>query len=559
MPRNAAGFYTLPLPPVEPNTVIEADWANTTMDDLAEAVTNSLSRFGQGGMAAPFRIVDGTAANPSLSFVTEPSSGLFKQSSGVVGMSVQGVVRQTWNTNGTSFIGSDVGLGGVVTFPSTGLWLSGGTSQTGVSIGTKGPPVAALEVNYNVPAGPVSILVGNSASGTGGGMSAAQASGTNPAFLANSLFISPGSLNSPLWLGTLNGPTSYIGFMVNSVDKMRIDANGNVGLGMLYTTPAVAGETGVDFGSTSKSWLNFYVGGVRKAFFAATGSSTAIGTHDAQPLYLLTANAGRLIIQPTGFVGIGPTAPIALAPLHVRSSTELMRLESTQARGGGNAYMSFFDPSGRKGYVGYGSGGIDDNFFIVNELVSPMLFFNNQSERMRIEATGRVGINGAAPGAQLTVNWVGPGQNGLAVVGTLAGDVSSCYLSQRVDNSGATMTMRLNVTVAGSITHPTLTTTAYNTSSDARLKRNIRPVKDVGKIIDNIPVVSFDWKTDGVHVPVGLIAQDVHGVFPQAVHEGGSDAHEDPWQMDNAKLVPLLVRELQCLRERVNVLESECR
>jgi hypothetical protein len=378
---------------------------------------------------------------------------LFRQSSGVIGMSIQGVAQQTWNANGTT-------LGNVTL------------------------------------------------------------------------------------LGTITGPVAAPAF------------GGSIGVGMAVTTPPVAGETTIDIGGTAKAWINLYVGGVRKALFSATSGSTALGTHDAQPLYLLVGNAGRLIIQPTGFVGIGPTAPIALAPLHVRSSTELMRLESTQARGGGNAYMSFFDPSGRKGYIGYGSGGTDDNFFIVNELVSPMLFFNNQSERMRIESTGKVAVNGAASAAQFTVNWVGPGGNGLAVVGTLAGDVSSNYLAQRVDNSGASMTFRLNVTVAGYINHPTLTSTFYSTSSDARMKKNVRPVKDVGKIIDNIPVVSFDWKLDGAHVPVGLIAQDVYGVFPGAVSPGwDSPDGPMPWGMDNAKLVPLMIRELQCLRERVNALE----
>jgi hypothetical protein len=543
MPRNASGTYTLPLSPVEPNTVIESDWANDTLADIEATLSDSLSRTGLGGMTAPFRIVDGSAAAPSLSFIAEPSSGLFRQSSGVVGMSIQGVAKQTWNANGTTIAGDitlqgAVALPSVVTFPTAGgLWLSGGTSLTGVSIGTKGPPVAALEVNYSAPAGPVSILVGNSANNVGGGMSAAHASAT-PSFLSNSLFISPGSLNSPLWLGTLNGPTSYIGFMVNSVDKMRIDANGNIGIGMLYTTPVVAGETGVDIGGTTKSWLNFYVGGVRKALFSATGSSTAIGTHDAQPLYLLTGNTGRLIISALGDVGVGMTpANFGAGVTNFAIGSTLNSIVDLTV---GGVRMASFSSQTAQTVIGTIA-----NF--------PLALWTNSLERMVIAANGKVGIGGAAAAHGLTVTWTTAG-NGIAAV-NLASDVSSSFLSQRADNAGATMTMRLNVTVAGSITHPTLTTTAYNTSSDARLKRNIRPAKDVGRLIDNIPVVSFDWKADGIHVPVGLIAQDVHGVFPQAVHEGSSDVNEDPWMLDHSKMVPLLLKEIQSLRERVNALE----
>lgn len=44
MPRDASGNYTLPAGnPVIPNTIIATNWANTTMDDIAAALTASLS------------------------------------------------------------------------------------------------------------------------------------------------------------------------------------------------------------------------------------------------------------------------------------------------------------------------------------------------------------------------------------------------------------------------------------------------------------------------------------------------------------------------------------
>jgi microcystin-dependent protein len=51
MPRNSQGLYTLPAGnPVVPNTLIEANWANPTMDDIAAALTGSLPRDGSAPM-----------------------------------------------------------------------------------------------------------------------------------------------------------------------------------------------------------------------------------------------------------------------------------------------------------------------------------------------------------------------------------------------------------------------------------------------------------------------------------------------------------------------------
>lgn len=101
MPRNSSGIYTLPGGnPVTPGDVIEAAWANTTMEDVADALTNSLSRTGAGGMLAPFRIADGTITAPGLSFLNETNSGLYRQSAGQIWMSVNGTNVLQYTSNG---------------------------------------------------------------------------------------------------------------------------------------------------------------------------------------------------------------------------------------------------------------------------------------------------------------------------------------------------------------------------------------------------------------------------------------------------------------------------
>lgn len=79
MSRNSSGTYSLPAGnPVVTGTTITSTWANTTLSDIATALTDSLSRTGQGGMQAGLPLADGTASLPGLSWGTELTSGFYR-------------------------------------------------------------------------------------------------------------------------------------------------------------------------------------------------------------------------------------------------------------------------------------------------------------------------------------------------------------------------------------------------------------------------------------------------------------------------------------------------
>ena len=61
-----------------------------------------------------------------------------------------------------------------------------------------------------------------------------------------------------------------------------------------------------------------------------------------------------------------------------------------------------------------------------------------------------------------------------------------------------------------------LTSTDYNSSSDKRLKTNIKPVENALDKINALRGVSFDWKEGGVKA-IGLIAQEAEKVIPEIV------------------------------------------
>ena len=99
MPRDAAGNYTLPAGnPVIAGTVITSTWANPTMSDIGNELTNSLSRNGQGGMLAPLFFFDGTKNDPAIAFTNEPTLGFYRPSGGVVGVSGGGKLTLSIDT-----------------------------------------------------------------------------------------------------------------------------------------------------------------------------------------------------------------------------------------------------------------------------------------------------------------------------------------------------------------------------------------------------------------------------------------------------------------------------
>jgi len=72
MPRNPSGVYILPAGnPVVPHTLIEATWANPTMDDIATALTLSLPRDGSAPMTGRLILSTSTAvlANEAVPLV----------------------------------------------------------------------------------------------------------------------------------------------------------------------------------------------------------------------------------------------------------------------------------------------------------------------------------------------------------------------------------------------------------------------------------------------------------------------------------------------------------
>lgn len=107
MARNSGGVYTLPAGnPVVPNTDIESVWANSTLTDIAETLTNSLDVLGRGGMQAELKITDGTLGSLSLRFTNDPDNGAYRLGTNAWALVAGGAAIVALTTSGITVAGS---------------------------------------------------------------------------------------------------------------------------------------------------------------------------------------------------------------------------------------------------------------------------------------------------------------------------------------------------------------------------------------------------------------------------------------------------------------------
>jgi hypothetical protein len=101
--------------------------------------------------------------------------------------------------------------------------------------------------------------------------------------------------------------------------------------------------------------------------------------------------------------------------------------------------------------------------------------------------------------------------------------------------------------------------TSYNTSSDYRLKQNIKPMKNALATIRKLNPVTYDWKTDG-SAGHGFIAHELQEVIPLAV-TGKKDATAENGEpiyqgMDASYLVATLTKAVQELAAEMETLKA---
>lgn len=123
----------------------------------------------------------------------------------------------------------------------------------------------------------------------------------------------------------------------------------------------------------------------------------------------------------------------------------------------------------------------------------------------------------------------------------------------RKDSNGATVNFRRAGNIVGSVSVD-LSSTTYNTTSDARFKTDrvpLKDAKDVGAIIDALVINEYTDTRDGRR-RVGPDAQQFREIIPDIV----SEEENGELTYEKAGAVPYLIAEIQSLRARLAALEA---
>jgi len=206
-----------------------------------------------------------------------------------------------------------------------------------------------------------------------------------------------------------------------------------------------------------------------------------------------------------------------------------------------------------------------------------MLFYTNNSYAMRIDSAGKVRI-GTSSGVYTEQFLV---QSDTSSVNPMT--VNNTRSSAATDYA---IIFGRNGSIVGSI-QTSLSATSYVTSSDYRLKTNVSYDWDATSRLKQLKPARFDWISEGDDAVTvdGFLAHEAQAVVPEAVTgtkdamrdeeyeikpavldddgnevtpaEIGTRSVPDYQGIDQAKLVPLLVKTIQELEARITALEAE--
>ncbi|MBY5374195.1 hypothetical protein [Rhizobium leguminosarum] len=107
MPRNSSGVYSKPAgtTPSVGQVIDPVPW-NALTTDLGNEITNSLPRDGSAPMTAPLKNADGTQAQPSVTFSSDITTGMFRKASGVGALVAGGSEILNWSGSGVGVTGN---------------------------------------------------------------------------------------------------------------------------------------------------------------------------------------------------------------------------------------------------------------------------------------------------------------------------------------------------------------------------------------------------------------------------------------------------------------------
>jgi hypothetical protein len=339
----------------------------------------------------------------------------------------------------------------------------------------------------------------------------------------------------------------------------------------LSTTSAGVTVTGaVSSNKGSAGTLATFTDGVNSNFVVETSSLlTTIGNGaGSAALAFKSNNTTNMTLDASGNVGIGTSSPAAKLEVASPASTPaVLRISSnkTGTGAGDRDRLDFYsaDNSGTAYQLGYMDYDRADTTGTASYIAWASRVAGTVAERMRIDSSGNFLVGTTAQPIVGSIGKLGITSGGGGAAGTsvfVTDTNATAHLSKGNSDNSYYFGYFLNWggSAVGSI-FCTASATAYNTSSDYRLKTDAQPMVGASDRVLALKPVNFAWIVDGTRVD-GFLAHEAQAVVPECV-TGTKDAVDADGKpeyqgIDQSKLVPLLTAALQEALTKIAALED---
>jgi hypothetical protein len=283
-------------------------------------------------------------------------------------------------------------------------------------------------------------------------------------------------------------------------------------------------------------------------------------------------------------IGIGTSSPTAQLQVNfttqqtdVDSATQALSIFNTAADTAGNlAGIRFRTENGTnnaQAFIGFASSGsVGTRGSMV---FAPANTSGNAVERARIDSSGNFFTNATTfPAVGVEKFGVNGGSTIAGAFATNTNTNASVFITNVFDGT-STLVQFAGGPVGNFVGTITTngTTTAYNTSSDYRLKENVVPLAGAADRLAQIPVCRFNFIADPDKTVDGFLAHEVQAFVPECVtgekdqvetvdvkdEDGnvvGTEERPVYQGIDQSKLVPLLTAALQEALQKIDALET---
>jgi hypothetical protein len=370
------------------------------------------------------------------------------------------------------------------------------------------------------------------------------------------------------------GSGGRIQFFTSGSEKMRITSEGNVGIG--NTNPGAK----LEIQSTRNSTI--------LRLTATSGenwefkNTNTVGSTDVLSIGAAGATANLNLVD-NGNVGIGTSSPVTNLEVSGSIGATGLRYSSSPAKQGVYLGNSSATP-GTTDYAtiemcGGATGGCEIDFtkpgfdyrgrIGYDTSTDYMWFVTAATERMRIGGDGNIAIGTFATagdkyfGYSHTNGGWGAGASGLRFESVAVGGNYSQSIYIRSHYYNADSRNAIYCRYDGNV-YNFSNSTAWQTTSDIRIKENIRPINNALDKINALNPSHFEYKNKLGQTKTGFVAQEFEQIFPGHVSEGlpNEDYREyfeegEMMKSIDADLIPYLVKAIQEQQALITALQEK--